>query len=154
MKIIFPPHTLRTKTFGPITAFSYKRVISRRVTWWTGLALFRHLTFWHRHCISVRDFLGGTLWEEFFGRNSLGILCGILWELLMIIIYIFKSQLVSYIFKVSWLFTLKSADFLHSKSQLITKSYFNMEGIDLFVKFLVFVKFLSYLMQGRKEDKI
>ena len=53
MKIIFPPHTLRTKTFGPITAFSYKRVISRRVTWWTGLALFRHLTFWHRHFIPV-----------------------------------------------------------------------------------------------------
>ena len=29
---------------------------------------------------------------------------------------------------------LESADFLHSKSQLITKSYMNMEGIDLFVK--------------------
>ena len=53
MKIIFPLHTLKTKTFGPITAFSYKRVISRRVTWWTGLALFRHLTFWHTHFISV-----------------------------------------------------------------------------------------------------
>jgi hypothetical protein len=42
------------------------------------------------------------------------------------------------------LFTLlKSADFLHSKSQLITKSNLNMEGIDLFVKILVFVKILG-----------
>ena len=45
-----------------------------------------------------------------------------------------KSQLVYYIFKVSWLFTfskvrwlftvLQSSNFLHSKSQLITKWYF------------------------------
>ena len=61
----------------------------------------------------------GIFWE-FFG-NSLGIL----WEFLH-----FQSQLIVYI--------LKSADFLYSKSQLITKKYFNMEGIDLFVKILVF----------------
>ena len=48
------------------------------------------------------------------------------------------------IFKVSELFTLlKSADILHSKSQLTTKSYLNIEGIDLFVKILVFVKILG-----------
>ena len=35
------------------------------------------------------------------------------------------------------------ADFLHSKSQLITKSYFDMVGIDLFVKILVSAKILS-----------
>ena len=49
------------------------------------------------------------------------------------IVYTCKSQLVSYIFKVSQLLTLlKSADFVHSKSQLITKTYLKMEGIDLF----------------------
>ena len=72
----------------------------------------------------------------FFGEfdNSLGIL----WEFSMIV-YIFKvnffltfskpadclhlqSQLIVYIVKISW--------FWHSKSQLITKSYLNMEGID------------------------
>ena len=66
--------------------------------------------------------------------NSLGILCGILWELSMIV-YIFKSHLVSYksadclhfqsqlivyIVKVSWFFTLlKSADFGNSLGILI-----------------------------------
>jgi hypothetical protein len=44
----------------------------------------------------------------------------------------------------------KSADILNSKSQLIRKSYLNMEGIDLFVKILVFVKSL-YLRKGRKR---
>ena len=65
---------------------------------------------------------------KFFG-NALGIL----WEFS--------------IFKVSGLFTLlKSADILHSKSQLITKSYLNMEGIELFVKILG-------LRKGRKEGR-
>ena len=52
--------------------------------------------------------------------------------------------MIAYIFKISWLFTLlKSADYLQDKSQLITKSYLNMEGIDLFVKILIFVKILG-----------
>ena len=102
----------------------------------------------------------GSIFFEFFG---------ILWEFS--------------IFKVSGLFTLlKSADILHSKSQLITKSYLNMEGIvnwfltfsksahclhsksylnmegiDLFVKILVFVKILSQWRRrkegGRKCEK-
>ena len=63
------------------------------------------------------------------------------------IIKVHENQVVlSWIldFKVRWLFTLlKSADILHSKSQLILKSYLNMEGIDLFVKILVFVKILD-----------
>ena len=87
------------------------------------------------------------LWFFFGILNPLGILCslGILCGILSTIVCIFKSQLVSYISKVSWLFTfsksancfiiriswfftlLKSADFLHSKSQLITKIYLNME---------------------------
>ena len=33
--------------------------------------------------------------------------------------------------------------FGNSKSKLITKSYLNMEGIDFFVKILVFVKILG-----------
>jgi len=44
-----------------------------------------------------RNFLGGIFWLDLFGKNYLG---GILWELSMIV-YIFKCQLVSYIFKVS-----------------------------------------------------
>ena len=36
-----------------------------------------------------------------------------------------------------------SADCLHSKSQLITKGYLSMEGIDLFVKIL---------SQGRRKE--
>ena len=43
----------------------------------------------------------------------------------------------------------KSADFLHSKNQLITKSYLNVEVIDLFVKILVFVKILG---QSRRKE--
>ena len=38
----------------------------------------------------------------------------------------FQSQMIVNIVKVS--------SFLHSKSQLITKCYLNMKGIDLFVK--------------------
>ena len=43
---------------------------------------------------------------------------------------------------------LKSADFLHSESQLITKSYLNIEGIVLFVKILFFCQ-----NQGGRKDK-
>ena len=35
-----------------------------------------------------------------------------------------------------------------------TKSYLNIEGIDLFVKILVFVKILSRSKEGRKEGRI
>ena len=58
---------------------------------------------------------------EFFGRNFLGgfFLGGIVWE-----------------------------DFFGNNS---TKIYLHMEGIDLFVKILVFVKIL-YLRKGRKEE--
>jgi hypothetical protein len=53
---------------------------------------------------------------------------------------------------VLWEFFGKSADCLHSESQMITKSYLNMEGIDLFVKILVFVEILSQLRR-RKEGR-
>ena len=57
------------------------------------------------------------------------------WELLGI--FNLQSRQFAYIVKISWLFTLlKSADILHSRSQLITKSYLHMEGIVLFVKIL------------------
>ena len=70
-------------------------------------------------------------WKSGDAKNSLGILN-------------IQSQWIVYIVKVSWLFTLlKSADILHSKSQLITESYLNMEGIDFLVKILVFVKILG-----------
>ena len=42
-------------------------------------------------------------------------------------------------------------NFLHFQSQLITKSYLNMEVIDLFVKILVFVKIL---FKSKKEEII
>ena len=54
--------------------------------------------------------------------------------------------------EILWNSLLKSADYLHSKSQLITKNYLNMEGIDLFVKVLVFVKILSQARR-RKEGQ-
>ena len=80
------------------------------------------------------EFLGnslGFLWE--FIGNSVWYSLGIVND----------CQLVSYIFKVKWLFTfLKSTDFLHAESQLTTKSYLNMEGIDLFVK-IFFSRFLG-----------
>ena len=44
----------------------------------------------------------------------------------------------------------KSADCLHSKSQLITKTYLNREEIDLFAKILVLVKNLG---KGRRRRK-
>ena len=87
----------------------------------------------------------GIVWEIF--EYSLGIhgnYLGILWEFfgnlleLSLIVYIFKSQLVSYIFKVRLFKFLNSTDFSNFKTQLITKSYLNMEGIDMFVKILVF----------------
>jgi hypothetical protein len=43
---------------------------------------------------------------------------------------------------------LKSADYSYSKSQLITKSYLDMEGIDLFVKILSQWR----RKDGRKEE--
>ena len=94
---------------------------------------------------------GNSLWKSLGIVNDclhLGILCRLVWEFSMIV-YIFKSQstpLVSYIFKVSCLFTSsKSADCLHSKS------YLKMEGTDLFVKILVFVKIFS--RGRRRKDK-
>ena len=71
-----------------------------------------------------RNFLGGFFWQDFLGRNSLG---GFFWE-----VFFGRN---SYIVKVV--------------SQL---SYLNMEGIDLFVKILVFVKILSE--STRKEGRI
>jgi hypothetical protein len=44
-----------------------------------------------------------------------------------------------------------NSDFLLSKSQLIIKSFLNMERIDLFVKVLVFVSRFCLNVQGRKE---
>ena len=55
----------------------------------------------------VGNWIFSKSWE-FFGN---------FWRM---IVYIFKSQLVSYVFKVIWLFTFsKSADCLHFQSQLI-----------------------------------
>ena len=74
-------------------------------------------------------------WKSGDAKNSLGI-------------FNIQSQWIVYIVKVSWLFTLlNSADILHSKSQLITESYLNMEGIDFFVKILVVVKILVYIVK-------
>ena len=70
-----------------------------------------------------KDFFGKIFWEKFFGRNFLGRFFwgGILWE-----------EFFVYIVKVK-----------------VCLSYLSMEGIDLFVKILVFVKILS---QGKKEN--
>ena len=48
----------------------------------------------------------------------------------------------------------KSADYLHFKSQVITKSYFNMKGIDSLVKILCvfFFKILCLDKEGRKKE--
>ena len=62
-------------------------------------------------------------------------------------IFNLQSRQFAYIVKISWSFTfLKSADILHSRSQLITKSYLHMEGIVLFVKILG-------LRKGRQDLK-
>ena len=74
----------------------------------------------------MEDFFGGIFWEKFFWEDSFGMtfLGGIFWE-------------------DFW------EDFFGRNS---TKSYFNIERIDLFVNILVFVKIL-YLRKGRKEGK-
>ena len=72
--------------------------------------------FWASKC-DVGNWIFSNSWK--FNGNSMGILCWITWELSMIA-YTFRSRLVSYIFKVSWLFTFsKSADCLHLQSQLL-----------------------------------
>ena len=81
--------------------------------------------------IFLEDFFGGFFFDgiflvEFLGRNFLG---GFFWE------DFFRGFF--------------GEDFLGRNS---TKSYYNIEGIDLFVNILVFVKIL-YLRKGRKEGK-
>ena len=61
------------------------------------------------------------------------------------------------IFKVSELLTLlRSADCLHSKSQLITESYLNMEGMNFFGKILVFCQDFEpkERKEGRKDENL
>ena len=75
----------------------------------------------------------GILWK-FFGNsfwNSLGIVNDCLHFERSTSSLHFQSQLIVSIVKVSY--------FLHSKSQLTTKKYLNIERIYLFIKILVFV---------------
>ena len=74
----------------------------------------------------MRNLCGGIFWEKCFGR--------IFWE------DIFGRIFMGGIF---W------EDFFGRNS---TKSYLNIEGIDLLVKILVFVKILD-LRKGRKEGR-
>jgi hypothetical protein len=73
--------------------------------------------FWNFFGIFWRIFLEEYFWEKFFGRNFLGEIFG----------------------RIFW-GGFFGRNFLHCESQL---SYLNMEGIDLFVTILVFVKILS-----------
>ena len=106
------------------------------------------------------------LWElfgEFFGNssgNSLGILwCQRLFTFLKVNwLLTFSKSADCLRFKVSQLivYVLKSADCLRFKLSWLLKSnsYLNMDGIDLFVKILVFVKILSQCTrkEGSKEN--
>ena len=95
------------------------------------------------------DFLRGFFVELIV--NFLGIVNDCLHFQQLIGLLLLQSYLIVYILKVGRLFTFsKSADFLHFKCQLITKSYLNMEGIDLNVKILAFAKILS---QWRRKKK-
>ena len=75
-----------------------------------------------------RIFLGGYFWEDFCGRNF--------WR-------IFFTEFFWWNFLGGFFWE----DFFGRNS---TKSYLNIEGIDLLVKILVFVKILD-LRKGRKE---
>ena len=74
----------------------------------------------------MEDFLDGIFLVEFFGRNFLGGFFG-------------RMFLGGFLWE----------DFFGRNS---TKNYLNIEGIDLLVKILVFVKIL-YLRKGRKEGE-
>ena len=93
------------------------------------------------------NFLVGILWQEFCGN------CQWFFTFLNVNWFLtfsnsadclnFQSQLIIYFVKFIWFF-------LYSKSQLITKSYLNMEGIRLFIKVLFFCQYFV----SRKENKI
>ena len=65
-----------------------------------------------------------------------------------------SGQVIVDIFWVSWLLSLlKSANFLHSRSQLISKSYLNIKGIDAAFPILI-TRFFNHLKWTSSKCRI
>ena len=87
--------------------------------------------------------------EEYFGRNCLG---GIFWEKFFVRNFWVDFFWVEF-FRRNFLGGTFWAEFF-GRNSLFTLWYLNMEGIDLYVKILVFVKILSQGRRRRKEGNL
>ena len=92
--------------------------------------------------IGWRNIVGEIFWEEFFRRNFLG---RIIWEKFLGGFFWKEFFGRNFLGGIFW-------EKFFGRNYLFTLWYLNMEGIDLYVKILVFVKILSQWRRKEEEN--